>query len=187
MIKSCFEPICVAMKPIKETFIKNEILYKTGLIDFSNKVGIENDSNYQIVDKFLKIYTELDGVDIPVSMLNEIEDKLSKNDDQFDSFLQQNLSTITGQSQVDDVLNNEMFADFKPMGGENKPQQPTTGGLDPFDEFMGDLGGSDSNAAEQPQEEGFSDDRDDSGDEDIIKGIAEKSVGKSEDVFPNLS
>jgi len=39
-MKSCFEPICVAMKPIgKTTFIKNELNFKTGLIDFSQKVG----------------------------------------------------------------------------------------------------------------------------------------------------
>ena len=43
-IRSCFEPICVAMKPIgKLTFIKNELQFKTGLIDFSQKVGIDND------------------------------------------------------------------------------------------------------------------------------------------------
>jgi len=43
-IKSCFEPICVAMKPIgKLTFIQNELNFKTGLIDFSQKVGINND------------------------------------------------------------------------------------------------------------------------------------------------
>jgi len=43
-IRSCFEPICVAMKPIgKLTFIKNELQYKTGLLDFSQKVGINND------------------------------------------------------------------------------------------------------------------------------------------------
>ena len=41
MIKSCFEPICVAMKPISTTFIQNELNFKTGLIDFSNKVGID--------------------------------------------------------------------------------------------------------------------------------------------------
>jgi site-specific DNA-methyltransferase (adenine-specific) len=39
-IKSCFEPICVAMKPIgKISFIRNELKFKTGLIDFSQKVG----------------------------------------------------------------------------------------------------------------------------------------------------
>ena len=40
-IKSCFEPICVCMKPITTTFIKNELNFKTGLLDFSQKVGIE--------------------------------------------------------------------------------------------------------------------------------------------------
>jgi site-specific DNA-methyltransferase (adenine-specific) len=43
-IRSCFEPICVAMKPIgKLTFIQNELNYKTGLLDFSQKVGKEED------------------------------------------------------------------------------------------------------------------------------------------------
>ena len=43
-IRSCFEPICVAMKPIgKMTFIQNELNFKTGLLDFSQKVGINND------------------------------------------------------------------------------------------------------------------------------------------------
>jgi site-specific DNA-methyltransferase (adenine-specific) len=43
-IKSCFEPICVAMKPIgKLTFIQNELQFKTGLLDFSQKVGSEGD------------------------------------------------------------------------------------------------------------------------------------------------
>jgi len=43
-IRSCFEPICVAMKPIgKLTFIQNELNFKTGLIDFSQKVGIDQD------------------------------------------------------------------------------------------------------------------------------------------------
>ena len=43
-IRSCFEPICVAMKPLgKTTFIQNELNFKTGLLDFSQKVGINND------------------------------------------------------------------------------------------------------------------------------------------------
>jgi site-specific DNA-methyltransferase (adenine-specific) len=43
-IRSCFEPICVAMKPIgKLTFIQNELQFKTGLLDFSQKVGIDGD------------------------------------------------------------------------------------------------------------------------------------------------
>lgn len=40
-IRSCFEPICVAMKPMGTTFMKNELNFKTGMIDFSQKVGIE--------------------------------------------------------------------------------------------------------------------------------------------------
>lgn len=106
-------------------------------------VGIENDSNYQIVDKFLKIYPELDEIDIPEEMMNEIEDKLDKNDNQFDAFLQQNLSKITGTETVDNTLNNEMFDDFKPMGGEqpkeqksenlnNEPKSDSFGDLDSF-------------------------------------------------------
>ena len=39
MIKSCTEPICVAMKPKEGTFFKNELNFKTGLLDFSQKVG----------------------------------------------------------------------------------------------------------------------------------------------------
>jgi len=43
-IRSCFEPICVAMKPIGQlTFIANELQFKTGLLDFSQKVGIDSD------------------------------------------------------------------------------------------------------------------------------------------------
>tara|TARA_B100000424_G_scaffold84332_1_gene63067 strand:- start:3440 stop:4351 length:912 start_codon:yes stop_codon:yes gene_type:complete len=43
-IKSCFEPICIAMKPIgKCTFIQNELNFNTGLLDFSQKVGKDND------------------------------------------------------------------------------------------------------------------------------------------------
>ena len=43
-IRSCFEPICVAMKPIgKLTFIKNELQFNTGLLDFSQKVGADSD------------------------------------------------------------------------------------------------------------------------------------------------
>lgn len=43
MIRSCFEPICVAMKSVKGTFIQNELNFKTGLINFNNKVGKEKD------------------------------------------------------------------------------------------------------------------------------------------------
>jgi len=59
MIKSCFEPICVAMKPITTTFLKNELSFKTGLIDFSQKVGINSDkipANIITTEEFNDIY-----------------------------------------------------------------------------------------------------------------------------------
>lgn len=44
MIRSCAEPICVAVKPRNGmTYVETEINFKTGLIDFSNKVGINSD------------------------------------------------------------------------------------------------------------------------------------------------
>ena len=59
MIKSCFEPICVCMKPIKTTFVKNEINFKTGLLNFSHKVGIDEDkviANVITTEEFNDIY-----------------------------------------------------------------------------------------------------------------------------------
>lgn len=59
-IKSCFEPICVAMKPLGEsTFIKNELCFNTGLLDFSQKVGINQDrvpANIITTEEYNEIY-----------------------------------------------------------------------------------------------------------------------------------
>lgn len=59
-IKSCFEPICVAMKPIgKLTFIQNELQFKTGLLDFSQKVGENHDrcpANIVTTEEFHECY-----------------------------------------------------------------------------------------------------------------------------------
>jgi site-specific DNA-methyltransferase (adenine-specific) len=59
-IKSCFEPICVSMKPLGEkTYIRNEISFKTGLLDFSQKVGINKDkipANIVTHEEFNDIY-----------------------------------------------------------------------------------------------------------------------------------
>jgi len=59
-IKSCFEPICVAMKPIgKSTFIKNELQFNTGLLDFSQKVGCNQDkvpANIITTEEYNEIY-----------------------------------------------------------------------------------------------------------------------------------
>jgi site-specific DNA-methyltransferase (adenine-specific) len=38
-IRSCFEPICVAMKPIENTFLGNDIKYGVGLVNFGATVG----------------------------------------------------------------------------------------------------------------------------------------------------
>jgi site-specific DNA-methyltransferase (adenine-specific) len=59
MIKSCFEPICVAIKPMKTTFLKNELSFKTGLLDFSQKVGIDGDkvpANIITTEEFNDVY-----------------------------------------------------------------------------------------------------------------------------------
>jgi site-specific DNA-methyltransferase (adenine-specific) len=42
-LKACSEPICVCMKPVEGTFLQNELNWGTGLIDFNQKVGIEDD------------------------------------------------------------------------------------------------------------------------------------------------
>jgi site-specific DNA-methyltransferase (adenine-specific) len=59
-IKSCYEPICVEMKPIgKLTFIKNELEFNTGLLDFSQKVGINCDkvpANVITTEEYSEIY-----------------------------------------------------------------------------------------------------------------------------------
>jgi len=59
-IRSCFEPICVAMKPIgKLTFIQNELQFKTGLLDFSQKVGADADrvpANVITTEEYSEIY-----------------------------------------------------------------------------------------------------------------------------------
>jgi site-specific DNA-methyltransferase (adenine-specific) len=59
-IRSCFEPICVAMKPTnKLTFIQNELQFKTGLLDFSQKVGISGDrvpANIITTEEYTEVY-----------------------------------------------------------------------------------------------------------------------------------
>ena len=78
-IKSCFEPICVAMKPIgKLTFIKNELQFNTGLLDFSQKVGINNDhvpSNIITTEEYNEIYDK----NFLVSKPNKAQKKENKH------------------------------------------------------------------------------------------------------------
>lgn len=84
--------------------------------------GMRNvDKPVDIVDKFLKIYPELDETDLTVENLEQIEQKLSLNDNQFDAWLAQKLPEFRGEDEVNETLSNEMFDDFKPMGGEEQP------------------------------------------------------------------
>lgn len=176
-----------AMQKLTADATAKQMQKGSGVILSSNEilkgsVGTQNDSNYQIIEKFLKIYPELDGIDITVTMLNEIEDQLSKNDTQFDSFLQQNLPTITGTSQVDDVLDSDMFSEFSPMGGEKKGEAAPE--KDEFSEFVGDLGG----AGSEDFTEGFGEEEpDDNSDDETIKKVAAGKIGDLDmDAFPNL-
>ena len=68
MLKSCCEPICVAMKPIQDTFVKNELNFKTGLIDFSHKVGIDSTkvpANIVTTEEFHEVYDKNFLIDKP--------------------------------------------------------------------------------------------------------------------------
>ncbi len=71
-LKSNFEPVCVAMKPIQETFLKNEIKWDTGLINFNIKQGVNSDK------KISNIITTQPFVDYPVIDNNFLINKPSK-------------------------------------------------------------------------------------------------------------
>lgn len=139
-------------------------------------VGIKGDTNYDIVDKFLKIYPELANVDIPIDMMEQIEDKLALNDDQFDSWLQAKLPEITGSQEVDETLDNSMFEDFKPMGGEQSTPTPTTPiGGSPADgglpEFLKTLKSNEENTKD-----------------DSLRNAAEQEIGGAKlNEFPNAT
>jgi len=115
--------------------------------------GIRNDLPNDIIDKFLKIYPELD-TELTEESLDEIEEKLSLDDGQFDPWLQENLPELTGQSDVDEVLDNDMFMPFEPMGGEEAPVEgagPDTSMEfgDFLDEFSGESTTPEYQQAEQ--------------------------------------
>jgi len=68
MIKSCCEPICVAMKPTDGTFVNNELNFRTGLIDFSHKVGIDSSkvpANIVTPEEFHEVYDKNFLIDKP--------------------------------------------------------------------------------------------------------------------------
>jgi len=99
--------------------------------------GMRNvDKPVDIVDKFLKIYPELDEIDLTEEHLEQIEQKLDLNDNQFDAWLAQKLPELRGEDEVNETLDNEMFDDFKPMGGEEEPTTEEPGMEGDFEDFM---------------------------------------------------
>ena len=117
--------------------------------------GMVGDSNYDIVDKFLKAYTEIDGIDITTGLMDQIEDKLEIGDEEFDSWLQSKIGEITGSSDVDETLNNDMFnEEFTPMGGES-PEAPKESDMfndDSFNSFIDKLDEDDEDEATDKKE-----------------------------------
>ncbi len=99
----------------------------------NGSVGIKNDSNPEIIEKFLKVYPSLDEIEFKEEDLNRIEEKLSLDDGQFDAWLQAELPEMRGDKDVSDTLDNDMFDDFEEMGGE---QPDEFGGLGEFDDFV---------------------------------------------------
>ncbi len=134
--------------------------------------GIKGDTNHDIIDKFLKVYKELDGIEMQESMLDQIEDKLELDDQQFDSWLQAKLPEITGATEVDETLNNDMFDEFKPMGGETqKPVEEGKG--ETLADFLSSI--KETGSTETQEDQGFRDE---------VEGETTEEI-KNE--FPNLS
>ena len=95
-------------------------------------VGIKSDTNADVINKFLKVYPSLDGIQLTHSQLEQVEQKLSLDDGQFDSWLQSKLPDFLGRDEVNETLNNDMFDTFEPMGGEEVEESAQ---LD-FDDFL---------------------------------------------------
>jgi len=92
-------------------------------------VGLNNQPNYQTIADFLKIYPELDGIEISETWLERIDDKLAEDDGEWNAWLQEELPEITNQQEVDDVLNNDMFSPKLPMEEEAPmPEMAPMGG-----------------------------------------------------------
>ena len=103
--------------------------------------GMRNvDKPLEIVEKFLKIYPELDEIDLKAEDLEQIDEKLSLNDNQFDGWLAQKLPEFRGEDEVNktvDTLDNSMFT---PMGGEQtqepESEQGMGGDFQDFQDFL---------------------------------------------------
>jgi len=100
--------------------------------------GMRNvDKPIDIIDKFLKIYPELDEIDLKSEDLEQIDEKLSLNDNQFDGWLAQKLPEFRGEDEVNktvDTLDNSMFT---PMGGEQTQEPESEQGMGgDFQDFL---------------------------------------------------
>lgn len=153
-----------SMQQLTSTSVAQKMQQGTGVILTSDEimngsVGLRNDMPVDIIDKFLNVYPELDNIEMKESDLNQIEEKLSLDDGQFDAWLQQKLPEFTGQDEVSTTLDNQMFEEFDSMGGE----EPIDGelseeeaGANPeasFEEFLDDLSTDETPSSEEIEAE----------------------------------
>lgn len=115
------------MQNLTSNSIAQKMQQGTGVVLTSDEilngtVGLRNDMPIDVIDKFLNVYPELDNIELKESDLDLIEQKLSLDDGQFDAWLQQKLPEFTGQDEVSATLDNEMFEEFEPMGGETEAE-----------------------------------------------------------------
>lgn len=176
-----------AMQKLVAASVANKMQEGEGVILTSDEIlngstGIKNDANAEVIDKFLKVYPSLDSIEFKEQDLDRIEEKLSLDDGQFDSWLQSELPAMRGDSDVDDTLNNEMFDDFEEMGGEKEEKFDGLGEFDDFiDDTTSDEGDIDdmfaeiSNATEEDEEI-----------DPLRKQVESEVDGKELNEFPNI-
>lgn len=189
-----------AMQKLVSTNVASKMQDGEGVLLTSDEIlngstGIKNDANSEIIDKFLKVYPSIDTIELKEEDLDRIEEKLSLDDGQFDSWLQSELPGMRGDSDVSDTLDNEMFDEFDEMGGEKEQKSD---GLGEFDEFIDDTTSDDgkiddmfseiSDATEEEDDDIFSEisEADDDDNDDALRREVENEVdGKKLDEFPN--
>jgi len=128
-----------SMQQLTSSSVAQKMQQGTGVVLTSDEimngsVGLKNDMPVDVIDKFLNVYPELDNIELKENDLEQIEEKLSLGDGQFDAWLQQKLPEITGQDEVSDTLDNDMFEEFDSMGGEKSIGDDM--------ELGGDMGGA---------------------------------------------
>lgn len=151
--------------------------------------GLKTDNPADTVKKFLEIYSFLDGIELTESQLNEIEEKLAGNVSQFDAWLQSKQSEFLGQAEVDDVLNNEMFNEFMPMGGEEPTGEELQNQENDFGGFLDSLNGVEEPTEGEalPTESGELPTEESEDAEDSMRKAAELEVEEpKQNEFPNV-